>query len=208
MLSNRLVVSAFLIATFAIIALAGRQNGTIVTSNVLVTNSASQPVPVTTTNTVTASVVNTPNVHAFVTNAVTSPVATTSLQDKSRFRKQFLFSEASGTLSAATSMVIPNGSRLIVDSVSAFSQSTLANDCFTYVELEAYDTNLHKPISYSDLSLVPNSGFSTLATGTQPMSFNVEPGETFFVRTLRSSSNSASAASITISVYGHYVPVP
>src|SRR5437762_1933528 len=120
-MTNRFTTAVALIALFAIIALAGRQNQANTATDVHVTNTATSTDAVPVKQVGGWSVTNTPNVHAFITNAPSAPVPTVGYDDKTAIKVKLDLLAADTAESASTSYQPPTGKRLIIDFVSVDS---------------------------------------------------------------------------------------
>lgn len=198
---NRLSVSIFLVAAFAIIALAGRQaNSGSNPYSVIVANCPSQPVPVKPVGTVATTVVNEPNVHAFVTNSSAAPVPVTQT-DRDMFR-QFFEIGLVGNVGFANYSV-PNNKNLIIDWIGVSSKADTANAYATDVEIDiGYPSTIGGQI---DVPLAPNVLRNDYATGMASMHVLVQHGESLHIYPGRTTTSGQASASVTI--VGHFVPI-
>lgn len=210
-MSTRINFSFFLIAAFAVIAVAGRsaaQTDISAPANVLVTNSTAQAVPVKAANTFPVNLTNTANVHAFITNASTSPVPTIKDEDKNVFRSYRLLTITPGNHYASVPFVVPAGKRLVIDYIAGVvfpgSGAEPANLCGVLVSSnqgmnEQADVGVAMP-------LLPGEGDGS--AGSASMHVTCESGESVYPFLERASANTAGTCTGSITVCGHYVPVP
>lgn len=203
--SNRLAVTLFLIAVFTLVALAGRQAPTTAAQNVLVTNSTAQAVPVKAATSFPVDVVNTANVHSFVTNTGSSPVPTTNALDKNPFEQIIHLSCADGVSSDSQGFQVANGKELVVEYVSVNAGCDIPNNFMTEFNVISQNSSAVRD-GYTTFvgTAADSSGY--LGFLNQQMALVVPPGHFLLVNGFRRSMTGLASAEVTI--VGHYVSVP
>jgi hypothetical protein len=209
---HRIGVSLFLVAAFAIITLAGTRSASQAASNVLVTNTTSQAVPV--------AVQGTPNVRSLqggtwsvyllgsptlrINNAPSAPVPTQPSADKQAVMMSDTFGLAAG--SAGDTKQFPNnyGKRLMVDAVSIVTTSTVAGEQGTDASAVVWDSGGHIKGSFY-FPLHGRSADNISSQGILTTSLKVEPGEYINVAVERNQSFASNTCGARVTITGHLV---
>lgn len=199
-------MSAFLIAAFAVLALAARSRQgepTTAAQNVVVTNSTSEPVPVKETGTFATSVVNTPNVHAFITNQPTAPVPAADLADKNAVVFLMEADQGNNEGSSTATFQVPAGKRLIIDYVSVEPTSENNYAFATLVFLQDQSSQ-----AYLTFAPVATANAPYIGLDREFVRYSVEPGDTLKMTAIRTPGVTTGLAFCAATICGHYVPVP
>lgn len=109
------------------------QAGTNSTSNVVVTNSAAQPVPTTVTNTVPA----------VIANSTAQPVPTKNAADPvfQAFQMKVSINLLVGQDATSVNIPVPAGKRLVIETVSGFFSTLNANGTIPQLSISTYTTS-------------------------------------------------------------------
>lgn len=211
--NSRLIVAACLIATCSILAFAGPQGQT-APMNVLVTNTSSQPVPVSLYHTINVPVTGNVGVNNTSSNPV--PVSlyhTVNLPvvqggtwnvvkngDLVPYYNTGFISSGSG-LEVSEGFSMLSNQRLIIDQVSLYSKAGSPSDCFTLCTLMSSGAHASHGSIWAELASgpYPNTSFANVQTA-----IDVEPGDNVQFTFDRATANSTGGAYWSVS--GHYVP--
>jgi len=169
------------------------------TTNVVVTNTAAQPVPVTVTNAPQSSV----TINNTAAQAV--PVKDQSSPDLQPFALEWSFTIANGAGSTNKSVNLPAGKRLIVDAMSGAANSTSPGQAF-YISAATWCANVFGS-AYVTIPFLAQNFY----VGSMPLKTCVDPGSSLNLTVFRTTDNNgqwAGSPSGQLFVYGHYVDVP
>jgi hypothetical protein len=178
--ANKWVTVIFLVAFAAIIACAAGRQATTAPTNVLVTNSTSQPVPV----------------------RIFSSTSTVSVHDVARGKDLIqLFEQfeiADGQTSGNTVLNNIPGERLVITNVACQMQNTN----LLYVDFSVQDSHGHR---VSDTALpvpapIPFSGI-TVSLLSQNVQILLDPGQVLTITGARSTSSGLVVANVTVEGY-------
>jgi hypothetical protein len=213
--TNRSITTISLLLFFGIIAVAGTR-ASVQASDVIVTNSTSQPVPTT--------VQGTPNVRSLqggtwsvyllgsptlrINNATSAPIPTNDVTGPDKqpfsFAKQYVI--PNGTAGSMDSFVVPPGKRLFIDSVSGSAyDATPGNNAQVFKVSVVYSGSGFRGDMYVPLTPLPD-GYNVV--GNQLTKLLAEPGDTVYVVVKRDYSHVSGEVDTDVTLVGHYTSVP
>jgi hypothetical protein len=202
--TNRWMSSIILLAFFAIVAYAGRAG--VQASNVVVTNSTSQPVPTT--------VQGTPNVRSLqggiwstyilgaptvrVANTAAAPAQTVNVDQRGNTTQTFSFS-SSAYSSVQALYAVPAGKRFVIEFVSVWSTSSVSGEVISSAQLTGGSGTTARLLVPFPLQVNAFESGATL-----PCNLVLQPQDTFGLAWNRTAASHD--VQVTVTVTGRLIP--
>jgi hypothetical protein len=195
------MTSLLLLAMFAILAVAGTGAAVQSASNVVVTNTTTNSVPVKQGGTWNTYILGSPTVR--IGNAPSAPIPSVDVADKNPVRL-FLQSnmDAGSYFAQATLYTVPAGKRLIIDYWDVASYPTTEYEHAKDAELEIRSSSGLRAAAHLALTVVGR----TVASAGNVVHLTAEAGETVTCTRTRDSVTTGEGGYITLC--GHLVTVP